>query len=143
MAYVPTDHERPRDAPIADLLRSLLADVRLLVQREAQLARLELKDKGTHLGIAAGMIAGAGVVGLLALGTLIAAAVLGVAVALPAWAAALIVGTLLVLVAVVLFLVGRARMRALGSLVPTETIETVREDVAWMRRETERLRSTE
>jgi Putative Actinobacterial Holin-X, holin superfamily III len=143
MASVPTDHGPPRDASIADLLRSLLADVQLLVQREAQLARLELKDKGIRLGVATGMIAGAALVALFAFGTLIAAAVLGVALALPAWAAALIVGTLLVLVAVVLFLVGRARMRALGSLAPTETIETVREDVAWMRRETERLRSTE
>lgn len=143
MAYVSTGHERPHDASLSDLLRSLLADVQLLIQREAELAKLELKDKGIRLGVATGMIAGAAVVGMFAFGTLIAAVVLGIAVALPAWAAALIVGTLLVLVAVVLFLVGRARMRALGPLAPTETIETVREDVAWMRRETERLRSIE
>jgi hypothetical protein len=46
-------------------------------------------------------------------------------------------------VAVVMFLVGRARMRAVGSLAPTATIETAREDVAWIRREAGRLRTTE
>jgi hypothetical protein len=41
------------------------------------------------------------------------------------------------------FFVGRTRMRAVGTLAPTATIETAREDVEWIRREAERLRSTE
>jgi hypothetical protein len=69
--------------------------------------------------------------------------VLALAIVLPAWAAALIVGAVLVTVAVVLFFMGRARMQSVGSLAPTQTIEGAREDVAWIRRETERLRSTE
>ena len=143
MASVPTDRERLRDDPVAELLRSVVADIRLMVQREAELARLELKEKGSRMAIAGELVAGALAVGLFALGTLVAAAVLGLAIVLPAWASALSVGTLLVVVAAVLFLVGRERMRSVGSLAPTETIETVREDVAWMRRETERMRSIE
>ena len=143
MASVPTDRERLRDDPVAELLRSVVADIRLMLQREAELARLELKEKGSSLAIAGELVAGALAVGLFALGTLVAAAVLGLAIVVPAWASALIVGTLLVVVAAVLFLVGRERMRSVGSLAPTETIETVREDVAWMRRETERMRSIE
>jgi hypothetical protein len=143
MASVPTDQERLREAPPSELLRSLLADIRLMLELEAELAKLEVKDKGSRLGIAGGILSGAAVVALLALGTLIAAAVAGLAIVLPLWAAALIVGTVLVVVAVVMFLVGRARMRAVGSLAPTAMIETAREDVAWIRREAERLRSTE
>jgi Putative Actinobacterial Holin-X, holin superfamily III len=143
MASVPTDRERLREAPPSELLRSLLADIRLMLELEAELAKVEVKDKGSRLGIAGGILSGAAVVALLALGTLIAAAVAGLAIVLPLWAAALIVGTLLVLVAVAMFLVGRARMRVVGSLVPTATIETAREDVAWIRREAERLRSIE
>jgi Putative Actinobacterial Holin-X, holin superfamily III len=143
MASVPTDRERLREASPSELLRSLVADVRLMLQREVELAKLELKDKGSRLGLAGGILAGAAVVAMLALGTLIAAAVLGLAIVLPAWAAALIVGTVLVLVAAVLLLIGRARMRAAGSLAPTATIETAREDMAWIHREAERLRSTE
>ena len=143
MASVPTDQERLREAPPSDLMRSLLADIRLMLELEAELAKLEVKDKGSRLGIAGGILSGAVVVALLALGTLIAAAVAGLAIVLPLWAAALIVGTVLVVVAVVMFLVGRARMRAVGSLVPTAAIETAREDMGWIRREAERLRSTE
>jgi hypothetical protein len=114
-----------------------------MLQREVELAKLEVKDKGSRLGLAGRILAGAAVVAMLALGTLIAAAVLGLAIVLPAWAAALVVGTMLVLVAAVMLLIGRARMRAVGSLAPTATIETAREDMAWIHREAERLRSTE
>jgi hypothetical protein len=143
MASGSTDRERLREAAPSELMRSLLADIRLMLQREVELAKLEVKDRGSRLGIAGGILAGAAVVALLALGTLIAAAVAGLAIVIPLWAAALIVGTVLVLVAVVMFLVGRARMRAVGSLAPTATIEIAREDVAWIRREAERLRPTE
>jgi Putative Actinobacterial Holin-X, holin superfamily III len=143
MTSVPTDRKRLREAPVGDLLRWLLGDVWLMLQREAELAKLEVKDKGSRLGIAGGILAATLVVTLLALGTLIAAAVLGLAIVLPAWAAALVVGTVLVIVAVALFLVGRTRLRSIGSLAPTETFETAREDMEWFRREAERLRSTE
>ena len=102
MASVPTDQERLREAPPSELLRSLLADIRLMLELEAELAKLEVKDKGSRLGIAGGILSGAAVVALLALGTLIAAAVAGLAIVLPLWAAALIVGTVLVVVAVVM-----------------------------------------
>jgi protein-S-isoprenylcysteine O-methyltransferase Ste14 len=143
MATVPTDQGHLREMPVGDLLRSLEADIRLMLQREAELAKLEVKEKASRLGSAGAILAGAAVVALLALGTFIAAAVLGLAILVPAWAAALIVGIVLVIVALAAFLVGRARMRSVGSLAPTETIETAREDLAWMRREAERLRSIE
>jgi len=143
MASVPTDQERLRGAPPSELLRSLLADIRLMLELEAELAKFEVKDKASRVGIAGRILSGAAVVALLALGTLIAAAVAGLAIVLPLWAAALIVGSVLVVVAVVMYLVGRARIRTVGSLAPTATIETAREDVAWIRREAERLRPTE
>jgi hypothetical protein len=143
MTSIPTDREGLREASIGDLVRSLLADMRLMLQREVELAKLEVKDKGARLGVTGGMFAGAAIVALLALATLVAAAVLGLAIPLPAWAAALIVGVALIVVAAVLYLVGRARIRSMGSLAPTATLETAREDVAWIRHETERLRATE
>jgi fatty acid desaturase len=142
MAYVPTEQERLRESPTSELFRRLLTDVRLIFGRQAQLAKLELENKGSRLRTAGVEIAAAVVVAVLGVGVLIAAAVLALTIVLPAWAGALIVGALLVTVAAVLFLMGRARLRSLGSLAPTETIEAAREDVAWIRRETERLRST-
>jgi uncharacterized membrane protein YqjE len=143
MASVPTEQERLRQAPVPELFRRLLTDVRLMVERQAQLAKLELEDKGSRLRVAGVLMAAAAVVAVFAVGVLITAAVLALALVLPAWAAALIVGAVLVTMAVVLFFVGRARMRSVGSLAPTETIDAAREDVAWIRRETERLRSSQ
>lgn len=142
MAYVPTEQERLRESPTSELFRRLLTDVRLIFGRQAQLAKLELEDKGSRLRTAGVEIAAAVVVAVFGVGVLIAAAVLALTIVLPAWAAALIVGAVLVAVAAVLFLLGRARLRSLGSLAPTETLEAAREDMAWIRRETERLRST-
>jgi uncharacterized membrane protein YqjE len=143
MASVPTDHERLSEASIAELLRSLLADTRMLLKGELELAKLELKDTGSDLGVAGGLLGGAVAVALFALGTLIATAVLARATVLPGWAAALIVATVLVMVALLLFLVGRNKMRGAWPPAPRETIENVREDLEWMRREAERLRWTE
>jgi Putative Actinobacterial Holin-X, holin superfamily III len=138
----PTNQERTHEAPTGELLRSFLADIRLMLEREADLARLEVLDKWERLRIAGGLLTGAVVAALLALGTLTAAAVLLVAIALPAWGAAMLVGAVLAILASVLFVVGRSRVRSVGPLAPTETIETAREDVAWMRHETEQLRTT-
>lgn len=143
MASVPTDHERLSDASIAELVRSLLADIRMLLQGELELAKLELKDKGSDLGIAGGLLGGALAVALFALGTLIATAVLVLAIVLPGWAAALVVATVLVMVALLLFVVGRNKMRRAWPPAPKETIDSVLEDLEWMRREAERLRLTE
>lgn len=143
MASVPTEQERLREAPISALFRRLLSDFRLIFDGRVQLAKLELEDKGSRLRVAGVLMGAAVAVAVFAVGVLIAAAVLALAIVLPAWAAALIVGAGLVTVAGVMFLRGRARMRSVGSLAPTETIEAVQEDMAWIRRETDRLRSTE
>ena len=138
----PTSNGR-RGAPVADLVRALLSDVSLLVRKEAELATIELKAKASEVGGAAALLGAGAVVAMLAAGTLVAAAVLGLAIVLPAWVAALIVGVVLLALAAVLAVLGRSRLRAATPLAPTDTIDTVREDIAWMRHETERLNETE
>ncbi len=132
-----------RDARISELLRSLTADLTLIARREAELATIEMKARMSEFGGAAALLASAGVTGFFALGTLVTAAVLALAIVLPAWAAATVVGVLLAAIAAVLALVGRARLRAAGPLAPRETIETAQEDIAWIRRETEQLHANE
>lgn len=143
MVSTQTDHEDARGASTAELLRSLLADLRLMIDRDAELARLELKDKRRRLQSAGGLLAGAVIAALLAFQTLTAAAVLAVAEVMPAWAAAILVFAVLVVVGLALFVMGRSKARSVGSLAPKETIQTAREDATWVRMETERLRSTE
>jgi hypothetical protein len=143
MATTNTQDPGRRGEPISELVRSLIGDITLLARREAELARIELKDKASKAGLAAGLL-GAGIaVAWFAVATLIATAVLALAIVLPAWAAALIVGLVLVAVAMALVLVGRARLRAVGPLAPTQTIDTVQEDIRWMQLKTEQLKTSE
>jgi len=60
---------------------------------------------------------------------LLAAAVLGIATALPAWLAALIVGVALLIITTVLVLIGVRQLKAGVPPVPTETIDSVKHDV--------------
>jgi len=138
-----TEDGSRRTAPVSELVRSLFADVALLARREAELAKIELKDKASKVGVAVGMLGAGALFAVLALETLIAAAVLALALVLPAWAAALIVGVVLIAVAAALVLVGRDRLRAAAPLAPTRTLDTVQEDIGWMRRETEQLKTSE
>ena len=68
---------------------------------------------------------------------------LALAIVLPAWAAALIVAVVLVAIAAALAQIGRARLRAAAPLAPTRTLETVQEDIEWIRLETEQLKTSE
>jgi len=79
------------------------------------------------------MFGGAGVAGLLMLGSLSACLILALALALPGWAAALIVTALWGVIAGVLALQGRAKVRQVGKPVPEKTVETVKEDVQWLK----------
>ena len=138
-----TRSHRRRSASVSDLLRTLIGDISLIARREAELAAIELKAKSAEVGGAAALLAAGAVIGFLALAALVAAAVLALAIVLPAWAAAVVVGVLLLAGSAVLALTGRARLRAAGPLAPTQTIDMVQEDIAWMRSETAHLHPSE
>jgi uncharacterized membrane protein YqjE len=120
-------HERP----LGELLRELSDETATLVRQEIRLAKAELTQKGKQAGIAAGLLAGALVAALLALGALTAFAILALDGALPNWAAALIVGAVLLGVAAALAFFGRERMRRVGVPVPEQAVESTKEDVRW------------
>ena len=112
--------------------RRLGADLSRLVRQEMALARAEIVDKFAELGIGAGLVAVAGALAFAGLLYLMAAAMIGLAMVVPLWAAALIVGGVALLIAGALAMVGRAKMRA-NDLVPTRTIKTLRDDAVWAR----------
>jgi MFS family permease len=103
--------------------------VRALVHKDVEMAREEIASKAKRMGIGAGMFGAAGVVALLALGALTAAAILGLAIVLPAWAAALIVGVVLGAVAAIIALSGKKNLAAGSPPVPSDTARTVKADV--------------
>ena len=131
MSTVDTSSTGRRDEPIGEVARDLTRDLSLLVRQEVELAKAEMAQKGRTAAPGFGMIGGATVAGLLAGGALTAAAILVLAIFLPEWLSALIVGAALAVVAYVLVQRGKERVAEAGAPVPEQTIETVKEDVEW------------
>jgi Putative Actinobacterial Holin-X, holin superfamily III len=122
-----------RDLGTGELVKQLSNQVSTLVRQEVELAKTEAAEKGKKAGVGAGMFGGAGVAGLLTLGSLTAFLILVLALAIPAWASALLVTALWAAVAGVLALHGRNKLREMGTPVPEKTVETVKEDVQWLK----------
>lgn len=100
------------DHGVGDVLKSISDDVKLLVRDEVELAKAELIPSAKNAGIGAGLFGAAGYFAICAAGLLYFAAAFGlVALGLAEWLAFLIVGVVLLLLAGVLALVGRARVK--------------------------------
>jgi hypothetical protein len=82
-----------------------------LVRAELALARAELFARGRQAVLGGGLFAAAALVGLGGWLALVAAAIAGIAEALPVWASALIVGAALCAIAGALAMAGRARLQ--------------------------------
>jgi hypothetical protein len=132
--------QRLEDRPLPELMKTLADQTTTLVRQEIDLAKAEFSEKGKKAGQGAGMFGGAGVIGFLALAALTAAAILGLATALPDWLAALIVGLVYAGVAGVLALQGRNKVQEAGPPVPEQTVETVKEDVEWAKTQKQSVR---
>lgn len=120
--------------PFGVIVASAVGGFRTLVRQHVELAKLEATEAAATRVQGAGMMGGAAVMGLYAVGFLAAAAAAGLALVLPTWAAILIVAAVFIVVAVVLFLVGRTAMR---TAPPTteRTKETLKEDARWAKQQ--------
>lgn len=100
-----------------------------LVKSELEQLKAEVLGKLKAAGIGIGLLVGASAFLFFALGVFTAAAILGLATVLPGWAAALIVGGILVVIAVILVLIGLSLLKKGVPPTPETTIESVRQDV--------------
>lgn len=127
---------------IKDLLQELRSEGSLLIQKEAELAKAELGEKISALGTHAarisrgGAIAYAGlIVALFGLGDLLASLLLnaGLDATMALWIGRVSVG--LVVAAIGWAMYAQARKAAKSdSLVPEQTLRTLRENKQWMQR---------
>lgn len=89
--------------------QAVVTDLSDLVKAEITLAKAEFTQKATQKGMGLGLFVGAGVAGWLALQGLLITLAFVIAIWLPGWAAALIVTTLLFLVAGILGFLGKKK----------------------------------
>jgi hypothetical protein len=102
------------DRPTSELVKQLADQTTHLVRAEVELAKAELAVKGKRAGIGAGMFGGAGVFGFYAF-------------------AALIVASVYAAIAGVLALTGKNKVQEAVPPAPERTVETVKEDVEWVK----------
>jgi len=131
-----TANDHTEDRSTGELLRNLAQDMGNLVRQEVELAKAEVTQKGKKFGAGAGMFGGAGIAGFLALGALTACFILALNAVMPAALAAFVVAAVYGIVAAILFVTGRDRVKEAAPPVPEQTVESVKEDVEWLKNPT-------
>jgi uncharacterized membrane protein YqjE len=130
------DGNRRRERSTGELVKDLSEQASTLVRKEVELAKVEMAEKGRKAGAGLGLLAGAAVAALLMLGALTAFLVLALDEGMDTWLAALIVTVLWGVVAGALALFGREKLRDMGTPVPEKTVESVKEDIEWLKHRT-------
>lgn len=132
--------ERGEERSVPELVREITAQSAALARKELELAEAELTAKAKRAGLGAGMFGSAGLLGMFGLGALTAAAILGLALVTPAWAASLIVGGVYLGMAGLAALLGRVQVRRATPLAPADAAASVKDDVEWIKAHAERGR---
>ena len=124
----PRSAEREESRSLFSLLRELPATLLELVRIEFEELKREMGRKLKKLGLGALLISIAATLGLFLLGTLVAAAILGLALIMPAWLAALVVSGGLLILMIILLAAGVSTFKKGNPPLPTETFDAIIED---------------
>ena len=117
------------DRSLGDLFAGLSRETTTLVRQEVTLAKTELTQKATEVGKDVGFLAVGGAVAYAGALALIAAVILVlVALGLPAWLAALLVGLVVAGGGYLLVQRGLSALKRVD-LAPRQTVETLKDDI--------------
>ena len=123
------------EAPIGELLKRFGQDAGTLVKQEITLAKLELRETAKGLAQDAGKLGAAAGLALFGGFALLAFVIIGLGDLINNyWLSALIVAVLLLGAAAVMAKGALAHMKR-NSLAPQETVQTLKEDSRWAKRE--------
>jgi hypothetical protein len=114
---------------IAELVQALSEQTSELARKEVELAKAEVTAKGKRLGIGAGELGAAALLGLLALGALTATLILALSTFLEGWIAALIVTVVYGAIAGILALSGKKQVERGSPPIPKQAIDSTKKDI--------------
>ena len=136
--HAPPDRSSPRyepDGSVGELVGKVASDVGALISSQIELAKVELREEAAQAGRAAGMLGAAAFVAWFAALFLSFAAAWGLGELLDSIPLGfMIIGVIDALVAAVLFVQGRNRLREVHP-VPEATLASIKEDIQWLRQQ--------
>ncbi len=120
------------DSSLGDLLAQLVLEMNTLIQRELDLARVEMSQKGAQMARGAGLLAVGGALAYAGLLALLAAGITALVqyAGLTVWEAALAVGAAALVVGLFMTMRGRHALR-IQSLAPRKTLQTLKDNAEW------------
>ena len=119
---------RTDDRSLSELLSDVTAEIGTLFRKEVELARVETSEQVTRAAKAGGMLGAAAVIGVVDLILFAFAAAWALSEVVPEGVAFLIVAVVFAVVAGILFVAGKKRLATVNP-VPTQTVQTVTQDV--------------
>lgn len=118
------------EQPLSDLFRDLMHETKILIQQEIQLLKLEMSQKATQAGKDVAFIAVGGALAYAGLLILLVAATLALALFIPGWASALIVGLAVAGIGYALIQKGISDLKNINP-APQKTIDSIKETKQW------------
>src|SRR5689334_2273307 len=119
----------------SDVLQDIVGNIQNIIRSEIRLAKTEVKEETAKAGTAIAILAGGAVLGLYALGFLLATVARALEYVVAPWLATLIVAALVGAGAFAGISMGRSRLKRVHP-APEKTIQTVKEDVQWVKQQT-------
>jgi uncharacterized membrane protein YqjE len=122
-----------RERPMSEVFKDIVSNLQEMVRSEVRLARAEIREETSKTVRAGAMLAAGGVLGISASMFLLVCVAQLLSLTMPSWAASLIVGLAVGVAAAILISNGR---KGLVMPTPDRAIESVKENVEWMKNQT-------
>jgi membrane protein len=127
------DKAKATEKSLGELIHDVTENVSELVRSEVALAKSEMRDSMAKMTAAGAMFGAAAVLAVIALAVLVTAGVLALSMVVQPWAAAVIVGFILLIGAATFAMIGKSKAKHV-SVMPERTIQNVRADVDVVKR---------
>lgn len=116
--------------PLGELFSELASETGTLIRKEVELAKTEMTAKASAAGRNAAAVAVGGAVAFMGAMALLAGIILALAMLIPLWASALLVGLIVAGIGGALVMKGLTSFKRIDP-VPRETVKTLQEDKRW------------
>jgi uncharacterized membrane protein YqjE len=119
----------------SEVLQDIIRNIQEIVRSEVRLAKIEIRDEATKAKSATQLIAAGAVTATFAVLFLLLTVFYALAIVMSFWAAALIVGFALSIIAGLTLSAGIKRFKQIHP-TPERTVETIKENVEWAKQQT-------